>query len=470
MTLGACGDDDDKGCLYPLHSSQAQGISVECVDLVVPGKWDQPDSKEMNLHVAVFRANPEAPTPRAWLWILGGPGQSWAKTTEVFSTEVMESIGQDLIIVDQRGVGFNSPKLDCSATSVDDAADIGTFIAECVKDLRNADVPIEGFTTWDMARDIEAARIHFGYTSLDLFGVSYGTRLAFEYLRRYPQTTHAMVLDSVSSPPFRLFETGLRARQEALEELFLACEEESACQQNFPELEAKFEWVYAQLEEQPITMVDQQLDGDGFVGALISNVLSFHPAAAPAVIFELADAIEADQDVPVAIAELFGAFNVTLDESSGEELLVAVNCVENQGVSLETIQAQKDDVRPSLHSLASVVEEVLYPACLEWPSVAVPNDAFDYVSNTDVPVLLLSGRLDPRTPLSEAIGARETLGNVTHVIVDHQGHSLATKAEGCLFRYGMNFLLNGEPAEELGCDATLNPPFFETVEEAVEAL
>jgi pimeloyl-ACP methyl ester carboxylesterase len=123
-----------------------------------------------------------------------------------------------------------------------------------------------------MARDIEAARIHFGYASLDLFGVSYGTRLAFEYLRRYPQTAHAVVLDSVSSPPFRLFETGLLARHEALEELFLACAEESACQQNFPELEAKFEWVYAQLEEQPITMVDQQLDGDGFVGTLISNV------------------------------------------------------------------------------------------------------------------------------------------------------------------------------------------------------
>jgi pimeloyl-ACP methyl ester carboxylesterase len=188
------------------------------------------------------------------------------------------------------------------------------------------------------------------------------------------------------------------------------------------------------------------------------------------VIFELADAIEADQDVPVAIAELFGAFNVSLDESSGEELLIAVNCVENQGVSLETIQAQKDDVRPSLHSLASVIEDVLYPACLQWPPVPVPKDAFDYVSNADVPILLLSGRLDPRTPLSEAVGAREKLGNVTHVIVDHQGHSLATKAEGCLFRYGMNFLLNGEPAEELGCDATLNPPFFETVEDAVEAL
>ncbi len=471
LTANGCGDDKEKHCRYPLDPAHQEGETVECVDLKVPNRWDNPNGSTMNLHLAVFRADPEAPTPRAWLWLLGGPGQSWATSTEIFSPEVIQNIGQDLIILDQRGVGFNSPKLDCSDTKVPDQSSIQTYIEKCVEDLRREGVVIEGYTTWEMARDIEAARTQFGYESLDLLGVSYGTRLALEYLRLFPKTSHTVALDSVWPPQYRLFETSLVARNEAVDELFAACDGDDQCQEDFPDLETQFESVYSELEAKPLGMDDDSMDGDSFVGLLVSTILSFYPPVAPAVIYEMAEAIEKSQEeVPSDIKLLFEKFNVSLDESGGDELLISVTCAENQDISLEEIQAKRDVVRPSLHGLAGVIEDLLYPACLGWPSVPVPDNAFDPVVNSDVPVLMMSGRLDPRTPVSWALENRQYLAKYNHVILEHQGHSVSTKADGCLFRYALQFMKAGVPPEDYECDASLDPEFFGSVSEGLAAL
>lgn len=468
LTSPGCGEDAQPRCRYALDAKQIEGTTVVCDDLEVPGRWATTEGPGMKLHVAAFRADPEAFTPRAWMWLLGGPGQSWKGSTEALSPDAIEKIGQDLLIVDQRGVGFNSPKINCAEAGLPADASPAEAVRDCVKYLRDHDVPIEGYTTWDMARDIEAARIHFGYAALDLVGTSYGTRLALEYLRLYPNTSHAVALDSVWPPSYRLFETQLVARSEALEAVFVTCAEDPACQVEFPELEQTFEELYALLEESPVAVDGGSMDGDAFVSTLVATVLSFIPASTPAVIYETAQAVKVDHEIPPSVKELFGSFEVGLDEDGGNDLLIAVTCAENQGVSLETIQAQKAEVRPSLHALAEVVEDFLYPACQAWPEVPVPPDAFDPVRNTDVPVLMMSGRLDPRTPLSWAKDSIQSFGNRAHVILQHQGHSLLSQAEGCLLGYSLKFMFTGEAPEDFECDASLDPDFYTTVHDAVD--
>ncbi len=44
------------------------------------------------------------------------------------------------------------------------------------------------------------ARARSAIATIDLYGASYGTRVAELYMRRYPQRTHAVILDGVTYP------------------------------------------------------------------------------------------------------------------------------------------------------------------------------------------------------------------------------------------------------------------------------
>ena len=56
------------------------------------------------------------------------------------------------------------------------------------------------YTTADSVQDMEAIRAELGVDKLTLFGISYGTELAIQYARTYPQHVERLILDSVVDP------------------------------------------------------------------------------------------------------------------------------------------------------------------------------------------------------------------------------------------------------------------------------
>src|SRR5262249_51070241 len=98
-------------------------------------------------------------------------------------------------------------------------------------------------------------------------------------------------------------------------------------------------------------------------------------------------------------------------------------------------------------------------ACAFWPKGSVPRD-FRTPVVSDVPVLLLSGELDPVTPPKHADEARAQLRRSTSVIVPGVGHG--TAGQGCVPRLVFQFLdTAGEGTLPLECLKTLKrPPFF----------
>ena len=56
------------------------------------------------------------------------------------------------------------------------------------------------FTTSIAVRDLEAARVALGYDGLNLYGSSYGTRVAQHFARRYPESTRTVIIDGVVPP------------------------------------------------------------------------------------------------------------------------------------------------------------------------------------------------------------------------------------------------------------------------------
>jgi pimeloyl-ACP methyl ester carboxylesterase len=136
--------------------------------------------------------------------LTGGPGQDAIAQTRGYSAVLKPArVHNDLLLVDQRG-GGGSGAVDCD----DSRAPAAPACADKLGALR----PF--LSTAETASDLEDLRATLGIERMALFGVSYGTRLATEYARRYPERTIAVVLDSAIYPggPDLLNREWLRAR------------------------------------------------------------------------------------------------------------------------------------------------------------------------------------------------------------------------------------------------------------------
>ncbi len=117
------------------------------------------------------------------MFLAGGPGQAALPlTADVAAILRPLRATHDLVTVDQRGTG-ESGAVDCFDAGLD----------ECAQRLG---VRRGFYNTAETAHDVENLRVALGVDKLTLFGASYGTKVAGEYARRYPDRTAAMVLDS----------------------------------------------------------------------------------------------------------------------------------------------------------------------------------------------------------------------------------------------------------------------------------
>src|SRR3954447_25830503 len=119
--------------------------------------------------------------------LTGGPGQSAIPLARDV-TALLDRIhlDHDLVFVDQRGTG-DSGAVKCK--------DISTpaLVAQCAAKLGDKRA---FFNTPETAMDLEDLRAKLGVDKLTLIGISYGTKVAGEYARRFPQHTAGVVLDS----------------------------------------------------------------------------------------------------------------------------------------------------------------------------------------------------------------------------------------------------------------------------------
>ena len=72
--------------------------------------------------------------------------------------------------------------------------------AACAKELLGRGIDAAQYTTAAWIEDLDAARAALGYAKINLWGGSYGTRAALEYVRRHPDRVRSVVLDGVAPP------------------------------------------------------------------------------------------------------------------------------------------------------------------------------------------------------------------------------------------------------------------------------
>ena len=182
------------------------GIKARCGMLERPVNPDDPESPLLSIRVAVVPALNLQPQTDPIVPLAGGPGQGAIQFYSAIAAafERVRS-DRDILLVDQRGTGA-SARMDCP---VDEELIEGQFsVAQTIEYTKTCleELPHDPryFTTSVAVRDLEAVREALGYPSLNLYGVSYGTRVAQHYARRYPDSTRTIILDGVVPPQLAL--------------------------------------------------------------------------------------------------------------------------------------------------------------------------------------------------------------------------------------------------------------------------
>src|SRR5262249_5313692 len=139
----------------------------------------------------------------------------------------------DIVFIDQRGTGA-SHGLGCqSAAAADPATVFGhvydpAFVTRCRDELAR-DADLAKYPTDDAAADLQEVRRRLGYARISLYGVSYGTRMAQAYMRRYPSRVRSAVLDGVVPFDVAIPLTYAASAELAIERIWAACRDLGSC-------------------------------------------------------------------------------------------------------------------------------------------------------------------------------------------------------------------------------------------------
>ncbi|HLP43408.1 MAG TPA: alpha/beta fold hydrolase, partial [Fibrobacteria bacterium] len=92
---------------------------------------------------------------------------------------------RDIVLVDQRGTGGSAPlacELDEDDLTNGDPALVPALARRCLDSLQGAGRDVRPYTTSVAVQDLDRVRAALGYERINLYGVSYGTRVAQHYL------------------------------------------------------------------------------------------------------------------------------------------------------------------------------------------------------------------------------------------------------------------------------------------------
>jgi pimeloyl-ACP methyl ester carboxylesterase len=163
--------------------------AAQCLSFTVPLDHGGEVPGTIRIRAVRIRSRHAARPPLVGL--TGGPGQAGV----IFAADydyILPTAGRDLVMLDQRGTGA-SGLLRCRSLEGRTTTTVAGAVAACGRSLG---VRRSYYTSADSAEDIETLRRRLGVPRIALFAISYGTRVAVEYARRYPQHVERMILDS----------------------------------------------------------------------------------------------------------------------------------------------------------------------------------------------------------------------------------------------------------------------------------
>ena len=421
---------------------------VQCGYLTVLENRAKPGARRIRIFVMRAPAVSATPRPDPIVYLSGGPGG--AGSFEVaFMVKHGLNADREVIFVDQRGTHHAEPRLGCpgweqllyDAVSLPFAADSTTAadaasITQCSDQLAATGVDLAAYNSTENAADIADLRVALGIDSWNVYGVSYGSKLALTLLRNHPQGIRSVVLDSVSPPTNNIAETWWAAPASSFKAIFAASAAQPACATAFPNLEADFTATVNRLDKTPVVAqakdesgspVTVNIDGFAFAYTLIMTSERGDASGIPKMI---ADMARGDSGA-VAAAYLALRGPPEIVGLGGIGLAITVFCAEHANLTTEAAALAK--AKAALPGFPDRVLRVqpkqgrLFTECPIW-NVGTADPAVSAPIVSDVPVLILEGTFDAATAPEWVDLITPDLENSQVVAFPFTGHSVLGKS------------------------------------------
>ena len=378
--------------------------------------------RTIKLNVIILHAFSETPKSDPFFPLAGGPGADVTQRVNSYKKSWIRD-ERDIVFVSQRGTGGDN-RLDCVLATSDDNLqgyfdplfNLDNFRA-CLEELQKK-FDLTMYSTCLAADDLNDLRLALDYDKINLTGTSYGTRAALVYMRRHPETVRTATLNGVlpianKNPLFHA-----SSAQEAIQLLLTDCFENPECRFAFPNLENEFLTILERLDEEPAgVLIDHpvtkervlvNLDRAAFTEALRTMMYSYgRNRQVPYLIHQ---AFLGDYE-PFAATGIQSSRNIRRQLALG--MLLCVTCGED--ISRVTDEEIVRFTQGTFLGENRIRQQMA--VCEFWPKSNIPDNFGDPV-HVDVPILLLSGTMDPVTPPIWGKEAASHLPNGLHIVVE----------------------------------------------------
>lgn len=440
--------------------------SPECGYLLVPQDRSRPEGAWIRLHTAIFRSRAASPAPDPVIHLAGGPGSSSLQAAPYIFQQGMDAVleTRDFIFFDQRGTGFSQPRLDCPerfeiipgllenpVTDDENIRLVRDAFLRCRDRLTSEGVDLSMYNSAASAADINDLRLALGYEQLNLYGVSYGTRLALTLMRDHPDAVRSAVLDSTYPLQVNLYRELPYSAGRAFNRLFEYCAADPECSTAFPNLRSVFFDLVDELNASPVPVT---LFAGGaerrvtFTGDLLIDVLFvglYQPAVAaymPEMIFDIR---QGDFDILRQRLRLYyespGAFGMQMSVQCSEEIL------------LPSVEPAGPAPSPQIAGFFAASTAPFTAVCQEW-SGSEPDPIESQPVISDLPVLVLAGEHDPITPPSWGQMVAADLTNAAYYEFPANGHWV-TRSSPCAQQMALAFWENPEGPLDAACISSI---------------
>ncbi len=447
------------------------GYDVECGYLVVPEDRSQPDGPIIRLHVATFHSTNPEPAPDPVVHLVGGPGGSLLDAAQFYlqagGGRILED--RDYVLFNQRGTRYAGPSLECPG-QVSFGLELAEqqlpwrerearemeFLLDCQEHLLAEGANLAAYNTVENAADVADLLRALGYDQANLYGISYGTKLALEVMRDHPQRIRSVILDSVYPLQVDINEEIASSAHRAFTTLFEGCAADPECNAKYPDLDHVFYRTVDELNANPVTVevkggrLDAWLDGDIFMDAVFGTLYRTDALRwLPLMITEASRGNYEPLHTPLEVMADKGGISWGMYHS--------MQCREETA-----FEDHERALEISAGLPPQVVEHYASPfaftLCSSWQSGQAPAIE-DQPVHSDIPTLVLAGQYDPVTPPSWAKQAADTLSNSFYYEFPGVGHGVM-RSNDCGLEIGLQFLDDPTAEPDASCLKELSGPEF----------
>ena len=399
-----------------------------------------PKSRDIEIAFVRFR-DPSGGDFPPIIYLPGGPGQASLEAPENFAATYKNYLslgGQgDMLVVEQRGIGQSRPRLDCPGllsrpVEVPLSAEImGTthkrYIKRCLDHWIDKGVDLSGYNVQSMADDIEDLRASLGYERIKLIGESFGAHHALAVIQAYGDRVERAALSAVIGPD-DMFELPALVEQQLIKSERLA---------SSGRMQADMLSILTRLE----TPINMHLSIDGRdvslkVGrydlALATVTYARHTAFLRQMPSLYQNVVDGD---PTWLAK----WSATMRMGYPSDLAsLLISCASGASAERRAVISQQASESLFGEAVDLLGGEVCTPL-----NGLIPSQRFQEPIRADMPILMMSGALDPRAPPDNAEKLLAHLSRGHHVVFPGVSHDFGDARQAQL-ELAYRFLANGD--------------------------